>query len=271
MQRPRKRLLLTTWVIYSLGYATYGLGGVLFVVVMVPLSLLFKPFGEARRRFLMVSMHLYAFVLTRIVGPALQLYRVREIAGFDATRNDVSAIYVVNHWGRYDAVLLLGILRNAAVVIKDKYTRTFFYSSLVKHLGFVSVGPRSLGGLRVSLERCREVVHRGTNLIVFPEGTRTASRKLLPFNDLAFRIAVELGVDIVPVIIYSDGPFMTRTRGSYFPRRRISYRLRCLSPVLRTPGESPAHLSDRTRRLMMAEIERLDADTGNERLDTSET
>ena len=40
-----------------------------------------------------------------------------------------------------------------------------------------------------------------SSVVVFPEGTRSADGRLAKFRDGAFRLAIDLGVDIVPLAI----------------------------------------------------------------------
>jgi 1-acyl-sn-glycerol-3-phosphate acyltransferase len=41
----------------------------------------------------------------------------------------------------------------------------------------------------------------GSSLVVFPEGTRSADGSLGPFREGTFRLAIDLGIDIVPMAI----------------------------------------------------------------------
>ena len=113
---------------------------------------------------------------------------------------------------------MLSAVRDAAVIMKAAYGRNMLYSDFVEHLDFVSVDPGSLGSLSAAVRRAQGMLAAGRNLIVFPEGTRSVTGRLLPFRDIAFRLARSAGVPVVPVVLQSDLPFMAKRPGSIFPR-----------------------------------------------------
>jgi 1-acyl-sn-glycerol-3-phosphate acyltransferase len=49
--------------------------------------------------------------------------------------------------------------------------------------------------------RCREILKERVSVIIFPEGTRSATAEMLPFKDGAFRLAVDAGVPILPLVV----------------------------------------------------------------------
>lgn len=52
-----------------------------------------------------------------------------------------------------------------------------------------------------ALDAMRDRLGRGSSVIVFPEGTRSPDGSIAPFREGAFRLAIELGVDIVPLAV----------------------------------------------------------------------
>jgi 1-acyl-sn-glycerol-3-phosphate acyltransferase len=243
------------------GYSGYGLACVVFVLLLVPLSLLAAPFARARRALLRKVLRTYCAFLTRAYLPMLRVYRIREISGFARGETREPRVYVANHRGRLDALLLLGLLRDTGVVIKSKYARTPLYASMVKHLDFVSVDTSSLESLACALDQCKALVGRGRSLLIFPEGTRAASGKLLPFRDFAFRIAIDTGAGVAPVVVHSDLPFMAKIQGSYFPRWRFNFTVRFLPCVKPLTGERPADFAGRVRAILGGELAMLDKGT----------
>ncbi|MBD3392402.1 MAG: hypothetical protein GF418_10055 [Chitinivibrionales bacterium] len=252
------------WLSFSralVGYIGYGLGGVVFLVLLLPVSAIVGFAPTLRKKALRTIFRLYCAFLTRAYLPVLQLYRVKETSGLHRSQVHEPVVYVANHRGRLDGPLLLGVIRNTGVIIKQLYARQPVYSAFVKHLDFVNVDPGSLESLADALKRCRDLVHNGTNLLVFPEGTRAASGKLLPFRDFAFRIAIHANVPVVPVVVHSDLPFMAKIKGSHFPRRKFTYRVRFLAPVMRQENETAGELAERVRQRLATELARLDRGT----------
>jgi 1-acyl-sn-glycerol-3-phosphate acyltransferase len=53
---------------------------------------------------------------------------------------------------------------------------------------------QALGDIRVRLDR-------NVSVMIFPEGTRSPTHDLLPFRDGAFRVAIEAGVPVLPIVV----------------------------------------------------------------------
>ncbi len=55
---------------------------------------------------------------------------------------------------------------------------------------------------KAAMAACRARLQRHVSVIIFPEGTRSPHRELLPFKDGAFRLAIDAGVPILPLVIH---------------------------------------------------------------------
>jgi 1-acyl-sn-glycerol-3-phosphate acyltransferase len=145
--------------------------------------------------------------------------------------------------------------------MKSKYARMPVYSSFVKHLDFISVDPYSLESLSDARLRCQQLLAAGKKLLIFPEGSRATSGKLLPFKDFAFRIARDMDIPVIPVAVHSDAPFMAKIKGSHFPRRTFTYHVRFLEPMESRANETPSDFAERIRKLLAQELNSLDRGT----------
>ena len=56
------------------------------------------------------------------------------------------------------------------------------------------------------------MMRRGHSLIVFPEGTRSTSGKVLGFRRGLFRLAIEAGLPVVPVAVIGSRHIMPKGR-----------------------------------------------------------
>jgi 1-acyl-sn-glycerol-3-phosphate acyltransferase len=244
----------------SIGYTSYFLAIVFFLSIGVPILLLLAFWPGLMRACMYRTLKAYTFFLTRLWLPLLQVYSIAEISGYDR-RSMSNVIFVANHRGRLDALLLLSMLPESGVLIKPKYTRIPIYSTFVKYLDFVRADSGSPASLAASLARCKAILDKGKNLLVFPEGTRAKNGKLQAFKEFCFKVAQDSGRPVVPIIIHSDYPFMARTPQSIFPRYRLRYTIRFLPP--RTIGERqrPAEFADRVHALMAQSLATLDKGT----------
>jgi 1-acyl-sn-glycerol-3-phosphate acyltransferase len=166
-------------------------------------------------------------------------------------------IYVANHIGVLDAPMMLSFVSNTSVVIKQKHARLPIYAALVRYVDFIATQPGSLESLGKMYSDCLKVLTAGTNVLIFPEGTRSRKGKLQAFRDSAFRLAAQTGRPIVPVALFTEVPFMTKGWKSYFPPERFCYEVRFLPPVFSNEGERPMEFADRVRKMIADELKRM--------------
>lgn len=242
----------------SIGYLSYWIGTAAYVLTVVPLSFLAAPFG-LQARFIGFTLRWSLFAFVRGCLPGLGIYRVKQTGPLQRSRTEGARIFVANHRGRLDGLLLLSVLRNTGAIMKVTYMGRPIYRILSKVFDFVSVDAHAPRSLQVSTDRCRRLLTRQRNLLVFPEGTRNATERLLPFRGLAFRLSVETGTPIVPVVLHSELPFMVKSPASYFPPHRFTYYLQPLEEIVPEPGEGPDRLAERTRRVMALAFDELRA------------
>jgi 1-acyl-sn-glycerol-3-phosphate acyltransferase len=240
------------------GHAGYlgSLVGLVIVSTIVLLPLAILPRVRQRLANAMLRGFLKFFVLRYL--PAVRACRITEVSHVDPSVSAKPVVYVANHRSSIDAILLLAILPPTSLVIKSRHVRKIGYACLVAFFDFVSMRAGNPSGVRRSMDKCRRLMSNGMSLLIFPEGRRTSSIRLMPFADFAFRMAAERGVPIVPVVIQSDRPFLNRQGGSYFPPETVQYRIRFLEPIHTLSERDPGRLSDIAAHRMAAELAIMD-------------
>jgi 1-acyl-sn-glycerol-3-phosphate acyltransferase len=66
---------------------------------------------------------------------------------------------------------------------------------------FIFIDRQNAVSARRSIEEAARRIKSGQSVVIFPEGTRTRDGKLGPFKKGGFHLAVDSGVEIVPVAI----------------------------------------------------------------------
>ncbi len=238
------------------------IGYLLTLVILVAISLLvllpLAPFPRVRRRLssTMLRGYLRFFVLWYL--PACRACRIDEVAGQRNPADGAPVIYVANHRSSIDAILLLALLPPSSLVIKARHVRKLGYACMVRFFDFVPIAAGELASIRQAMEQCKTLLADGRNLLIFPEGRRNSFDALMPFSDLAFRMAVEHGTPIVPIALHSDQPFLNRQKGSYFPPRVVRFRIHFLDPITPSPKDNASVLADSVAHKITAELERMD-------------
>jgi long-chain acyl-CoA synthetase len=116
--------------------------------------------------------------------------------------------------------------------------QTFFYAK-EKHvknklLKFVAAKSNvivmDLTDLKTSLQKMAEVLKRGRNIIIFPEGTRTQNGDIGDFKKTFAILSRELNVPVVPVAI--NGAYDAFPRGTFFPKPWKKINIKFLKPIM---------------------------------------
>src|SRR5215216_3003865 len=101
-----------------------------------------------------------------------------------------------------------------------------------------------------AMARCRAALANRVSVMIFPEGTRSPTADLLPFKDGAFRLAIDAGVAILPLVVHGTS---TALRKHDWRFGRSAAVVRVLEPIETTglgAADVPA-LKDRVRRLIV--------------------
>ncbi|MDO2949469.1 1-acylglycerol-3-phosphate O-acyltransferase [Aeromonas simiae] len=115
------------------------------------------------------------------------------------------AVYVCNHQSNFDIFTVTGaVLPGVVAVGKKSLAWIPFFGLLFWLSGNVLIDrsnrSRAIGTIGQVVDRIKR---RGTSIWMFPEGTRSQGRGLLPFKAGAFHTAVQAEVPVVPIICSS--------------------------------------------------------------------
>lgn len=105
-----------------------------------------------------------------------------------------------------------------------------------------------------AIRRCQEVLADKVSVMMFPEGTRSETDDMLPFKEGAFRLAVDSGVPILPIVVRGTRNALPK-HGWRFGRSHAEVRV--LEPI-ETAGlktKDVAALTEKVRNLIAAERE----------------
>jgi len=112
-----------------------------------------------------------------------------------------------------------------------------------------------------AMRRCQEVLATRVSVIIFPEGTRSTSDEMGPFKEGAFRLAVDSGVPILPLVVRGTRSALPK-HGWRFGKSDAEVRV---LPPIETAGltakDVPA-LTQRVREVILQERERMRLERG---------
>jgi len=137
-----------------------------------------------------------------------------EVIGREKLDPKKSYVFVANHQSSMDIFLVYGFLGHRFKwMLKKALRKMFFIGFCCEKAGFIFVDKSSMRGIKATIDQARDTLQHGMSLMVFPEGTRTYTGKMKPFNKGAFMLADELQLPVVPITIDGSYEVLPRTRG----------------------------------------------------------
>lgn len=111
-------------------------------------------------------------------------------------------LFVANHCSNADPPAVLGVIpRRVSILAKDSLFRIPVVSWAFRLARFVPVNRANREAAVASVDRATEYLKQGVSFLVYPEGTRSADGRLLPFKKGSFVMAIKAGVPVVPISV----------------------------------------------------------------------
>jgi 1-acyl-sn-glycerol-3-phosphate acyltransferase len=239
---------------------------VIWLPLMALLRLVTAPFDRGRY---LVG---YFFRQIPVVMAALNpLWRFR-VAGTMPADPRRPYVVVSNHESFVDILLISHLPWEMKWLAKAEMFRIPILGWLLRLAGDVPI-QRGFGPSAVeAIARCREVLADRVSVMIFPEGTRSTTADLLPFKDGAFRLAIDAGVPILPLVVHGTSTALPKHDWRFGRSTAVVQVLDPVETTGLTPADVPA-LKDRVRRMIVegrGEIERAERAEKAERAEREE-
>ncbi len=165
---------------------------VVTTIILSTVALCASPFdgrGEISRKLARLWAHMYL----RIAGVKVSVTGVEKAAG-------PPYIFMCNHQSALDIHVLLAYLPfSFKFIAKRSLFLIPFLGWAMKRAGHISLDRENPRRALKAMDEAARRIKDGTNILVFPEGTRNVDGKLLPFKKGVFSLAMKARVPIVPV------------------------------------------------------------------------
>lgn len=246
------RALISAWV-WVAGFAV-AIGWTAWLALVFVFTVPFDPgrytVGRWFRRAAMAIVKLNPLWTFRTSGVQIQDPRRPYVA-------------VANHESFADILLISHLPWEMKWLSKETIFRIPFMGWMMRMAGDIEVRRDSRNSRAEAIEECRDRLRKRVSVMIFPEGTRSRTRDLLPFKDGAFRLAIETGAPILPMAV--AGTRNAMPKGSPLIGRARA-EVRVLEPIPTeglTLADVPA-LRDRVRALIVEAREALFRELGDD-------
>ncbi|MDG5800015.1 lysophospholipid acyltransferase family protein [Marinilabiliaceae bacterium ANBcel2] len=136
------------------------------------------------------------------------------VKGVENIKKSKSYVIVANHQTGFDIFMLYAYLPiDFRWLMKKELRNIPFIGFASEKVGHIFIDKRSALTAINSLNHAKDKLVNGTSVFIFPEGSRTWDYRMKSFKKGAFRLALDLELDILPVTIVDS--YKIKRRGSF--------------------------------------------------------
>ena len=188
------------WRIVATGFSflLFGAGGLVLSIAFFPLLYLviFKRAVRVR-----VSRQVIRWAFRSFVGIMRGLGVLRyDISGVERLERQ-GLLILANHPTLIDTIFLMAFVKQADCIVKGQLWRNPITRGPVRAANYISNDDSV-----ALLSDCITTLQAGSNLIIFPEGTRTAADGHINLKRGAANVAVRSTTNVTPVVIHCNPP-----------------------------------------------------------------
>lgn len=114
---------------------------------------------------------------------------------------DKPSVIICNHQSHLDLLPMLAFSEKLVILTTDWVWNDPFYGYIIRKAEYLPASK----GIDNILPQLKSLADRGYSIAVYPEGTRSTDCSIGRFHQGAFHIAGELGLDILPLVLYGSG------------------------------------------------------------------
>jgi 1-acyl-sn-glycerol-3-phosphate acyltransferase len=151
--------------------------------------------------------HAWSRTMLALSGVSVETRGLEEHVELDRPQ-----VFASNHQSWYDVLSIAAVLpKRYRFVAKKELGRVPFFGPAWKAAGHISVDRGNTQAAIAALDEAgRRIKEDASSIVIFPEGTRSATGELLPFKKGGIMLALRAGVDIVPVYVQGSREVLPR-------------------------------------------------------------
>ena len=236
---PRRALhRVYEYSVLWVGLVALGISSLIWTVFALPLNLVLP-----KRQVVALSRVVTSYAFRGYLGFLTLIRAIHfDLTDLDTLRADGSLIIAPNHPCLLDALMVLSRLPGIACIIKSDIVDNAFFGVGARMAGYIR-NDAQLSMIKQSVAELKQ----GSQLLVFPEGTRTTRWPVNVCKGTAALIASRAQVPIQTVFIETDSAYLSKGWPLFRrPRFPIHYRVR-LGRRFDPPGKAGTFTEDLER------------------------
>lgn len=211
-------------------FSLFGFGGLVVGLILFPIFSLFT--STEKKPFILSATVRASWIFFVKVMTFLRLIKV-QVKGKQNFKNIKGNIIVANHPTLIDVVLLVSFVPNCICVVKNGLAKNFFIKNIIRGVYLVNdENPEDF------LKKGSDILSKGLNIVIFPEGTRTTDFSKAPeklYRGFA-QLAVRSNAPVLPVRIECNPLILGKNQKWYnVDKKTVLYTFQFLPPIKLPP------------------------------------
>ncbi|MBI4115081.1 MAG: 1-acyl-sn-glycerol-3-phosphate acyltransferase [Candidatus Omnitrophica bacterium] len=179
-----------------------------------------------------------------------------HIVGRGRLPNNKSYVLVANHASLADIICLFTLGHQFKWLAKKSLFQIPFLGWAMSAMSYIPLERGEYGSIKKSYNEASSWLSKGMSVLIFPEGTRSKTGTIGHFKSGAFRLAIESGRPIVPIVLAGTGNIISKGKAAF---GKIGVAYMSLLPPIETKGIKPEdekQLREKVELLMSQELEK---------------
>lgn len=129
-----------------------------------------------------------------------------ELKGAEHLRNYKPRVVIFNHQSQADGLIVMKLLgENFAAIGKDAFGKLKPLADAYKYVGIIPIDRSNSKSAIEAMQPLVDAIKKeGRSVAIAPEGTRSTSYLPGPFKKGAFHLALDAGVEILPIVFHNS-------------------------------------------------------------------
>lgn len=236
----RKEKGLIPYTLYSVCTSVFAFSYFLFGCILLTVLrwIMVLPFAPVHKR-----KAFFHWTISKFCGSLMYTMANTKKSFVDHEKADFTkpSVIIANHHSFLDILLLLMLHPKLIMVTNSWVYNSPFFGKTVQFADFI----HAQEGMENQFETIKAKVDKGFSIIVFPEGSRSASPKLRRFHKGAFFLADQLQIDIQPIVLH--GTEFTMPKGDTFYLKNGTMTIQFLDRIAHDDESFGKNYSERTK------------------------
>lgn len=184
-----------TWLDLFITFRDFGwfFIGCIFLVFTLPIFYLFPAKGPTKRKWFNKMLSPLMQSVISMNTHVTQRWENEELAELDKP-----CVIIANHTSFIDILACSGYSHKILILTNEWVWNSPFFGWPIRYAEYI----RAKNNGDLNMDMIRRKISEGYSVLVFPEGTRSYDGKIARFKKGAFKLAEDLDLDILPLVLH---------------------------------------------------------------------